>query len=71
VHPLFINESELSSIIGNTKDDILKELFTLAFYTGMRLGEIVNLRWSNVDFEDKVIQVRNENGFRIKNKKIE
>jgi len=48
---------------------MLKDLFTAAFYTGMRLGEIVNLVWDCVDFKRKVIIVKNINGFTTKNKK--
>ena len=48
---------------------MLKDLFTTAFYSGMRLGEIVNLVWECVDFKRKVIIVKNINGFTTKNKK--
>lgn len=48
---------------------MLKEFCTTAFYTGMRLGEIVNLVWECVDFKRKIIIVKNINGFTTKNKK--
>jgi integrase len=34
------------------------EAFRLLFYTGLRLGEMLALRWDDVDFEDRVLLVR-------------
>ena len=67
--PVFISKSELELILDKSKTEMLKDLFTTAFYTGMRLGEIVNLVWDCVDFKRKVIIVKNINGFTTKNKK--
>jgi len=67
--PVFISKCELELIIDQTKTVMLKDLFTTAFYSGMRLGEIVNLVWECVDFKRKVIIVKNINGFTTKNKK--
>jgi site-specific recombinase XerD len=67
--PVFISKSELELILDKTKTVVLKDLFTTAFYSGMRLGEIVNLVWECVDFKRKVIIVKNINGFTTKNKK--
>lgn len=35
-----------------------KNFFTVAFYTGMRFGEMAGLKWKNVDFRLGVIKVR-------------
>jgi len=67
--PVFISKSEMELILDHTKTKMLKDLFTTAFYTGMRLGEIVNLVWDCVDFKRKVIVVKNINGFVTKSKK--
>jgi site-specific recombinase XerD len=67
--PIFISKSEMELILDKTKTAMLKDLFTTAFYSGMRLGEIVNLVWECVDFKRKVIIVKNINGFTTKNKK--
>jgi hypothetical protein len=44
--PLFINSSELMKILEHTDNENLRDIFNLAFQTGMRLGEILNLRWN-------------------------
>lgn len=38
--------------------DHLKALFVCAFHTGARGGELKKIRWSMVDFEKRIIQVR-------------
>lgn len=35
----------------------LKNLFTVAYYTGMRRAEISALKWKNVDFDNNIIKV--------------
>jgi len=67
--PVFISKSELELILDHTKTKMLKDIYTTAFYTGMRLGEIVNLVWECVDFKRNIIIVKNINGFTTKNKK--
>ena len=56
--PVFISFSELQIILSNTKADYLKNLFTTAFYTGMRLGELLNMKWNWIDFQQNIIKVQ-------------
>jgi site-specific recombinase XerD len=67
--PVFITESELEIILGNTPNKILKDLFFTAFHTGMRLGELVNLRWIAVDFSRKMMTVKNDESFSTKSRR--
>jgi site-specific recombinase XerD len=59
--PVFINSEQLIVISDQLKNETIKNIVVLAFYTGMRLDEIVNLRWENVDLENRVITVGDEN----------
>lgn len=43
-----------------------KIAFTLAIYTGMRQGEILGLKWDEVDFDNNQIRVRNTLTFKKK-----
>lgn len=56
-YPAFISKRELDTIIEKTNNNVFKELFFFAFHTGLRLGEIVHLRWKNIDFSNKLIIV--------------
>lgn len=67
--PTFISEEQLSQIINVTDEKYYKNAFLFAFYTGMRLGEIVNLRWTEVSFPENLITVKSSHDFRTKNNK--
>lgn len=67
--PVFISEDELLIILANTQYQHLKDIFTVAFYTGLRLGELVNMRWHWVDFIQNQITVKCSNDFQTKSKK--
>ncbi len=67
--PVFISESELIEILNNTETQLMKDMFTTAFYTGMRLGELVNMKWNWIDFTENIITVKNSSEFNSKNKR--
>ena len=48
---------EVMAIIENV-DPHYRNFFTVAFFTGMRFGEMSALKWKNVDFKRGVIKVR-------------
>ncbi len=67
--PVFISQEELLIIITNTQYQHLKDIFTVAFYTGLRLGELINMRWSWVNFFQEQITVKCSDEFLTKSKK--
>ncbi|NBB86990.1 MAG: tyrosine-type recombinase/integrase [Bacteroidetes bacterium] len=46
--------------------DWLRDAILLAVCTGLRRGELLNLRWEDVDLKGRRIYVRNRDGFRTK-----
>ena len=40
------------------KNKLIKVVCYLGLYAGLRIGEILALKWTDVDFEDKVIKIR-------------
>jgi len=67
--PVFISPKELQKIIDVTKDQVLRDIYNFAFNTGMRLNEILNIKWSHIDMLNKKIKVSNSDTFVTKNKK--
>ena len=68
-YPAFISENEFNQILASTKSNVLQNIFTIAFYTGLRLSELTNLKWVSIDFTENIITLYNGNGFNTKNKK--
>lgn len=67
--PVYLSEAELILILNKTEDQLLKNIFTTAFYTGMRLNEILNMKWNWVDFKQDIITVKNSDDFKTKSKR--
>jgi integrase len=49
------------------RDTWLKQMIRVAVGTGLRRGELLNLRWGDVDLESGRLVVRNRDGFTAKN----
>ncbi len=58
--PVFLDSNQLSAISNQIKNKNVKDVVWFAFYTGMRIDELVNLKWKNVDLLNKVITVGDE-----------
>lgn len=54
------NQAEVDEILQALSDEPtnIRALVEIAIFTGMRRGEIVGLKWSDIDFENKKISVR-------------
>jgi integrase len=49
---------DVPALMAKLKDWRLGTVAVVALFTGMRLGEVLALRWSNVDLDGKIIKVR-------------
>ncbi len=65
---VFIDQIEFQSILKNTESEKMKSIFIFAFNTGCRLGEIVNIRWQNIDLDEKIITIGDDK-FKTKSNK--
>jgi len=54
-----LGKSELGKLFSmlNMEMDIFKMAVLLCLYTGLRLGEVCALKWSDIDFENNIITV--------------
>lgn len=53
-----LEPNEIASFLKEADQDSYSNLFTVAIFTGMRQGELLGLPWSNVDFKNGVIYVK-------------
>jgi len=67
--PAFISENEFHQIIEKTRNIQLRNIFCTAFYTGMRLNEITNMKWSWIDLIKEQITVKCSDDFVTKGKR--
>ena len=66
---VYINHSQLDSIIEKEKNQDLRDIYVLGFHSGMRLNEILNLKWFSIDFTKQEIRVQNTDSFTTKSKR--
>lgn len=57
VNPAYISSMQLAVINRQIDNEIIRALIIFAFYTGMRLNEIMNLTWRNVNLNARIITV--------------
>ena len=47
----FLDEADVARLLSTCEDDEQRRLIFVALQTGLRIGELMALRWSDVDFE--------------------
>ena len=55
IHPL--TEDEVPMLLNELRGDRVEALIKVALFTGMREGELMGLRWSNIDFRNGIITI--------------
>jgi site-specific recombinase XerD len=65
----FLKNTDLEKLLNQNIAEDLKLLFEFAFYTGLRQGEILNLRWDSVNVPELTITVSNTDDFTTKSKR--
>lgn len=53
----FLSQEEQNTFLKQVENNWYKEMFYIMFLTGMRVGEVGGLRWEDVDFKNKCINV--------------
>jgi integrase len=64
--PLALTREDIEKLISCIRENWLRELVIFAVQTGMRRGELLNLKWSSVDFEGRLVTVETSASFRTK-----
>ena len=53
-----LDQAELARFLGAAREDRLYALYLVAVAAGLRMGEVLGLRWDDVDFDRGVLHVR-------------
>jgi len=66
--PVYVTEQQLEEIVKHIESEIVRDAVVFAFYTGCRLGELVNLTWEDVNIKEGLLTIGSEN-FQTKSRK--
>jgi integrase len=69
IQPAYFTKEEFQTLMVFIADEQYRNICKVGLYTGMRLGEILNLQWADVDFGGKVVHVRNTAQFTTKTRR--
>ncbi|MCI0448216.1 MAG: site-specific integrase [Chlorobi bacterium] len=64
------SETEVNLLAENIKNKLIRVVFLIAVYAGLRKGEILHIRWKDIDFTNKTINIINNRAFKTKTRKI-
>lgn len=67
--PVFFSREAFQKLISFIKEGWLREVVIFAVLTGMRRGEITNLRWQDVDLSRKLLTIQSSPTFKTKSGK--
>jgi integrase/recombinase XerD len=67
--PAFLTREQFDKLLRNVPDRRFRSIIILAAFTGMRAGELINLRWKDIDFEKGFIRLCNRPDFILKGKR--
>ena len=64
--PIYLPKESIKILIDKISDAQFRLIILLAVHTGMRRGEIINLKWEDINFSNHLIRVRNRDTFTVK-----
>jgi len=60
--PVILNRNEIQKLFEVTTNLKHKVVLALLYYAGLRLSEVRNLRWQDIDFERNLIHIKQTKG---------
>lgn len=66
VMPAFFTKETFQRFLDAMGNHHLRDLFVFAILTGLRRGELLNLKWTDIDFERRVAQIQSSVNYRVK-----
>ncbi len=68
--PVFLSRTEFVVLLSAIPSQDLRDLVVCAVSSGLRLGELLALSWSDVDFGRRVLTIQNSERFTTKNRRM-
>lgn len=68
-NPRYIDDQEFIQTASYESDEILKDMYYVAYYTGLRRAEIANLEFPSLNFNERKIKVMNTESFLTKSRR--
>jgi integrase len=65
-----LSKDEFSRILKAIKEEWFYDIIAFNVLTGLRLGEIMNLKWADYDIPNKSVTVQSSDGYRVKGGKM-
>ncbi|RPI00639.1 MAG: site-specific integrase [Ignavibacteriae bacterium] len=69
MRPIYLTPENFQKLLSVIQYDWYRDLVRFAVSTMMRVGEIVNLKWSSIDLERRLINVENTQEYHTKTRK--
>jgi len=66
--PRYFSQSEIKILLGNASK-YLHQIITISLFTGLRINELLNLKWDHVDFGNNLIRISNTASFQTKTRR--
>jgi integrase len=67
--PAYFTKENFHTLLSVVDEPEIRSIILVAIHTGMRRGEIINLKWEHVDFVRKVVSVESTETFTTKSKR--
>lgn len=62
--PAVLNRKEVDQMISLTSNEKHKLILSFLYYAGLRLSEVINLNWNDLDFQREIIHLKKAKGDR-------
>jgi integrase len=64
--PVYFTRTDFKLLLESIKEAWLRDVILFALLSGARRGEICNLRWSDVDLDNRLVHIQSSASFRTK-----
>jgi len=66
IMPAFFTKEDFLKFLDAVGNHRLRDVFVFAILTGLRRGEILNLKWTDIDLDRKIAQIQSSVTYRVK-----